>query len=77
MNTENNTRTLGADLARIDSELDALRFHALHLKGLSDFIIAADPVYEPRVDAAYLLAEHVLGAIEALPALFACEEVAL
>lgn len=73
-----NTRTIGADFARIDSELDALRFHARRLKELSDFIIAADPVNEPRVEAAFDLAEHVLSAIAELPALYAVPvEVAL
>ena len=66
---QTNTNTIGADFARIQCELESIRFHAERLKVLSDFIIAADPVEEPRIVAADKLAGHVLRTIDNLPAL--------
>lgn len=69
------TNTIGADFARIQCELESIRFHAERLKELTGFIISADPVFEPRIVAADQLARHVLNAIDNLPALYAAPVV--
>ncbi len=60
----NNTNN-AADLAVMQEEVSALRFHAERLRDASLNAAAAN------------VAEHVLRSIDGLPALFACEEVAL
>lgn len=74
---QNNTNTIGADFARIQCELESIRFHAQRLRDAS-LNAGSATVAEPRIIEACQLAEHVLCTIDFLPALYATPvEVAL
>ena len=56
-----------ADFARIQCEIEAMRFHAERLLNAA----ASASVEEPRIVAADQLAEDILRSIDNLPALYA------
>ena len=64
--------TYAADLAVMQAEVSALRFHAQRLRDAS-LNTGSATVAEPRIIDACQLAEHVLRTIAELPALYACE----
>lgn len=65
-----------ANLVVMQASLEALRFHTQRLRDAS-LNAGSSTVAEHRIIEACQLAEYVLNAIDTLPALLACKEVAL
>lgn len=65
-----NQRILAADLAVMQAELSAMRFHAERLRDAA-LNAGAGTAAEPRIFAAHALAEDVLSAFANMPALYA------
>lgn len=75
-NTISNT-LVAVDLAIMQRDLEALRIHAarLHETAMNLFDGGGPVSFEPRVEAAVMLAERTLEGIDNLPALYAAPAI--